>query len=141
MIVLLCYYWIQSSINLCQVFSLWNYEASVIRYSAKFFSFFKKENINWEKKRRPDLLKDWKIYYQRVRSIVLMNERKLLYWKHKTLKVYKHKAFKARGNRRHFHSCVFIRTIRLDFVKKFKQPLDGQLAAFILWEKLAWLFS
>ena len=96
-------------------FSLWNYEASIIQYSAWFFSFIKKDNINREKKRRPDLLKDWKIY--------------------------KHKAFNARGNRRHFHSCVFMRTIRLDFVKKFKQPLDGQVAALIFWDNLAWLFS
>ena len=58
-----------------------------------------------------------------------MNEHKLLYWEHKTLKVYKHKAFKARGN---LSSLCFDENNQLRFCQKLKQPLDGQVAAFIL---------
>ena len=39
-----------------------------------------------------------------------------IFWKRKTLKVCKHKAFKAPENCRHFHTCFFMETVRLIFV-------------------------
>ena len=50
-----------------------------LQYICMTLSFFETRNIHWGKKKRLDLLKEWKLYYQRVGSIVWIKECKIFF--------------------------------------------------------------